>query len=118
MQGGRGRNPGVHGFSEILYAFSSAGNNKAARLRYLGRHPFYNVAWRSPCGWAVSGDRGGARHCRLAGRQEAHPGERRHHADARRDLRDPADRTVLLVGRSPSCRRWRSAIVEHLMLWH
>jgi K+-transporting ATPase ATPase A chain len=38
-------NGGPHGFSEILYAFSSAGNNNGSAFAGLsGDRPFYNVA--------------------------------------------------------------------------
>jgi K+-transporting ATPase ATPase A chain len=38
-------NPGPHGFSEVLYAFSSAGNNNGSAFAGLGANtPFYNVA--------------------------------------------------------------------------
>jgi len=38
-------NPGVHGFSEILYAFSSAsGNNGSAFAGLSANTPFYNTA--------------------------------------------------------------------------
>jgi K+-transporting ATPase ATPase A chain len=38
-------NPGPHGFSEILYAFSSAGNNNGSAFAGLNANtPFYNVA--------------------------------------------------------------------------
>jgi len=38
-------NPGTHGFSEILYAFSSASNNNGSAFAGLGTNtPFYNVA--------------------------------------------------------------------------
>ena len=38
-------NPGPHGFSEILYAFSSAGNNNGSALGGLSaNNPFYNFA--------------------------------------------------------------------------
>jgi len=37
-------NPGVHGFSEVLYAYSSAGNNNGSAFAGLGaNNPFYNV---------------------------------------------------------------------------
>jgi K+-transporting ATPase ATPase A chain len=37
-------NPGAHGFSEILYAFSSAGNNNGSAFAGLGANtPFYNA---------------------------------------------------------------------------
>src|SRR5262245_46585223 len=36
-------NPGVHGFSEVFYAFSSAGNNNGSAFAGLGANtPFYN----------------------------------------------------------------------------
>ncbi len=38
-------NPGAHGFSEILYAFSSAANNNGSAFAGLGAgSPFYNIA--------------------------------------------------------------------------
>jgi K+-transporting ATPase ATPase A chain len=38
-------NPGAHGFSEILYAFSSAANNNGSAFAGIGANtPFYNVA--------------------------------------------------------------------------
>jgi K+-transporting ATPase ATPase A chain len=38
-------NPTVHGFSEILYAFSSAGNNNGSAFAGLSANtPFYNIA--------------------------------------------------------------------------
>ena len=38
-------NPGAHGFSEVLYAFSSAGNNNGSAFAGLGTNtPFYNIA--------------------------------------------------------------------------
>jgi K+-transporting ATPase ATPase A chain len=38
-------NPGAHGFSEVLYAFSSAGNNNGSAFAGLGANtPFYNWA--------------------------------------------------------------------------
>jgi K+-transporting ATPase ATPase A chain len=37
-------NPGPHGFSEVLYAFTSAGNNNGSAFAGLGTNtPFYNV---------------------------------------------------------------------------
>ncbi len=37
-------NPGVHGFSEVLYAFSSAANNNGSAFAGLGANtPFYNL---------------------------------------------------------------------------
>jgi potassium-transporting ATPase potassium-binding subunit len=38
-------NPGPHGFSEVLYAFTSAGNNNGSAFAGLnGNTPFYNLA--------------------------------------------------------------------------
>jgi K+-transporting ATPase ATPase A chain len=38
-------NPGAHGFSEILYAFSSAANNNGSAFAGISANtPFYNVA--------------------------------------------------------------------------
>jgi K+-transporting ATPase ATPase A chain len=38
-------NPGIHGFSEVLYAFSSAGNNNGSAFAGLGANtPWYNGA--------------------------------------------------------------------------
>ncbi len=37
-------NPGAHGFSEVLYAFSSAGNNNGSAFAGLNANiPFYNM---------------------------------------------------------------------------
>jgi K+-transporting ATPase ATPase A chain len=37
-------NPGAHGFSEVLYAFSSVGNNNGSAFAGLGaNNPFYNL---------------------------------------------------------------------------
>ena len=38
-------NPGAHGFSEILYAFTSAGNNNGSAFQGLSANtPFYNIS--------------------------------------------------------------------------
>ncbi|MBI2851574.1 MAG: potassium-transporting ATPase subunit KdpA [Chloroflexi bacterium] len=38
-------NPGAHGFSEVLYAFSSAGNNNGSAFAgIMANTPFYNIA--------------------------------------------------------------------------
>ena len=47
MAGGQAgpANPGAHGFSEILYAFSSAGNNNGSAFAGISANtPFYNTA--------------------------------------------------------------------------
>jgi K+-transporting ATPase ATPase A chain len=37
-------NPGAHGFSEVLYAFTSQGNNNGSAFAGLGANtPFYNL---------------------------------------------------------------------------
>ncbi|HEU5283592.1 MAG TPA: potassium-transporting ATPase subunit KdpA, partial [Burkholderiales bacterium] len=44
-------NPGTHGFSEVLYAFSSAGNNNGSAFAGLGANtPFYN-GWLGVAMW-------------------------------------------------------------------
>ncbi|MGQ5525322.1 potassium-transporting ATPase subunit KdpA [Chitinimonas sp. PSY-7] len=44
-------NPGVHGFSEVLYAFSSAANNNGSAFAGLNANtPFYNLAL-AVCMW-------------------------------------------------------------------
>ncbi|MCG3203612.1 MAG: Potassium-transporting ATPase potassium-binding subunit [Elusimicrobia bacterium] len=44
-------NPGAHGFSEVLYAFSSAGNNNGSAFAGLGaNNPFYNF-WLGLAMW-------------------------------------------------------------------
>ena len=59
-------NPGPHGFSEILYAFSSAGNNNGSAFAGLGANSlFYNIAlglvmligryWLAIAGLAMAG---------------------------------------------------------------
>ena len=50
-------NPGAHGFSEILYAFTSAGNNNGSAFAGLSANtPFYNVALGARrCGSGASG---------------------------------------------------------------
>ncbi|MDX2117159.1 MAG: potassium-transporting ATPase subunit KdpA [Planctomycetota bacterium] len=44
-EGNTTSNPGPHGFSQILYAFSSAGNNNGSAFAGLSANtPFYNIA--------------------------------------------------------------------------
>jgi K+-transporting ATPase ATPase A chain len=48
-------NPGAHGFSEILYAFSSAANNNGSAFAGLSANtPFYNGCWAWRCGSGAS----------------------------------------------------------------
>ena len=43
-------NAGPHGFSEVLYAFASAGNNNGSAFGGLGANtPFYNISWDWLC---------------------------------------------------------------------
>jgi len=47
LQGGKATifNPGTHGFSEVLYTFTSQGNNNGSAFAGLGANtPFYNLA--------------------------------------------------------------------------
>ena len=87
-------NPGAHGFSEILYAFTSAGNNNGSAFAGVSANTaFYNTAlglvmwlgryWPIIAVLAVAG---------LARGQEARAGHRRHHADPRTDVHHPAHR--------------------------
>ena len=87
-------NPGAHGFSEILYAFTSAANNNGSAFAGLSANtPFYNVDARH-CHVVrpLRRHRTGARHRRFAGCQEAHRRRRRHPADAWSAVRHAADR--------------------------
>ncbi len=79
-------NPGAHGFSEILYAFSSAsGNNGSAFAGSVGEHAvLQHRARHRHVLRALLDHRPGARARRLAGGEEEGPGGRRHAADAQR----------------------------------
>ena len=47
-------NPGAHGFSEVLYAFTSAGNNNGSAFAGLSpTRPSTTCCWPSPCGSAA-----------------------------------------------------------------
>ena len=65
-------NPGPHGFSEILYLFtSSTGNNGSAFGGITGNTPFYNIdRRRRDVRRPLLHDHPGHGHCRLACRQE------------------------------------------------
>jgi K+-transporting ATPase ATPase A chain len=88
-------NPGAHGFSEILYAFTSAANNNGSAFAGLSANtPFYNtmLGYRHVVR-PLRRDRAGAGHRRRPGRQEAHRRiERRHPADPWPAVRRAADR--------------------------
>jgi K+-transporting ATPase ATPase A chain len=48
-------NPGIHGFSEVLYAVSSAANNNGSAFAGLSAAtPFWNCCWRSACSLVAS----------------------------------------------------------------
>jgi K+-transporting ATPase ATPase A chain len=49
-------NPGAHGFAEVLYAFSSAGNNYGSAFAGLGANtpPSTTRCWALPCGSGAS----------------------------------------------------------------
>jgi K+-transporting ATPase ATPase A chain len=87
-------NPGAHGFSEILYAFSSAGNNNGSAFAGLSANtPFYKyAAGLRHALRALLDHRAGTGHRRLAGRQEAHSARCRHAADPYPAVRPSADR--------------------------
>jgi K+-transporting ATPase ATPase A chain len=114
-------NPGAHGFSEILYAFSSAGNNNGSAFAGLSANtPFYNLAlglvmwlgrfWPIVAVLAIAGS--------LAAKKRIPPG----------DGTMPTHGvtfvilligTVLLVGALTFVPALAlGPIVEHLMLWH
>ena len=49
-------NPGAHGFSEVLYAFSSLGNNNGSAFAGLGaNNPFYNLTGGLAMLWPATG---------------------------------------------------------------
>lgn len=49
-------NPGPHGFSEVLYAVSSAANNNGSAFAGLSANPHSGtVCWRSACLLVASG---------------------------------------------------------------
>ena len=113
-------NPGAHGFSEILYAFSSAANNNGSAFAGLSANtPFYNTL----LGFAMwfgrfARHRPGARDRRLAGgkkRVPAPPGTLPTHAPLFVAL---LIGTVLLVGAADlrPCAR-AGPVVEHFMLF-
>jgi len=70
-QGRRGESA-AHGFSEILYAFTSAGNNNGSAFADCPpTRPSTTRRSASSCGSAVLADRGRTGGCRVARRQEA-----------------------------------------------
>ena len=86
-------NPGAHGFSEILYAFTSASNNNGSAFAGVSVNtPFYNTALGLVMWLGRYGRSSGARGRGLARGEETHSGHRRHHAHARADVHHPAHR--------------------------
>jgi potassium-transporting ATPase potassium-binding subunit len=114
-------NPGAHGFSEILYAFSSAGNNNGSAFGGLSANtPFYNVAlgltmwlgrfWPIAAVLAVAGS--------LAAKKRIPPGEGTMPTHGITFVVLLIG-TVLLVGALTFVPALAlGPIVEHLMLWH
>jgi hypothetical protein len=87
-------NPGIHGFSEILYAFSSSSNNNGSAFAGLtASGMFYATAQGITMLMGPLLDhRAGARHRGLSGAQEICAAERGHAADAHTALRFSAGR--------------------------
>jgi K+-transporting ATPase ATPase A chain len=114
-------NPGAHGFSEILYAFSSAGNNNGSAFGGISANtPFYNVAlaitmwlgrfWPIAAVLAVAGS--------LAAKKRIPPGEGTMPTHGFTFVVLLIG-TVLLVGALTFVPALAlGPIVEHLMLWH
>ena len=98
-------NPGAHGFSEILYAFSSAGNNNGSAFAGLGRQhaALQHHARRRDAVRALLADDPGARDRGLAGGEEA---SRRAPARCPRTRRcsSPVLMGTVLLGRRPDLR--------------
>ena len=95
-------NPGAHGFSEILYAFSSAANNNGSAFAGLSANTvFYNSVDRSrDVPRPLLADRRRTRGRGFARGEEARAGHRRHDADARSPVRGTADRLGLVDRRA------------------
>ena len=112
-------NPAAHGFSEILYAFSSAANNNGSAFAGLSANtPFYNTLARHlHVVRALLAHRADARHRRLAREEEARARQRA--ARCRRTRRSSSrcsSAPSSSSARSRSSRRSRSGpIVEHLL---
>ena len=116
---GGGANPGAHGFSEILYAFSSAGNNNGSAFAGLSANtPFYNIgAWLRDVVLAILADRPGARdRGRLASKKRPPAGTLPTHTPL---FVRCSSSSVLLVGALTFVPALAlGPIVEHLMLFH
>jgi K+-transporting ATPase ATPase A chain len=114
-------NPGAHGFSEILYAFTSASNNNGSAFAGLSANtPFYNVAlglavwfgrfWPIAAVLAVAGSLGAKK------RVPVTSGTMPTHGPTFVVL---LIGTILLVGALTFVPALAlGPVVEHLMLWH
>ena len=104
-------NPSTHGFSEVLYAFSSAGNNNGSAFAGLGANtPFYNtIAWlcHVDCTLLAGNPRPGNRG--FAGEQEESPSKRRDTSHAHAIIYCMADRR--------HHHRWRVELPARLGAW-
>ena len=100
-------NPGGHGFSEVLYAFSSAANNNGSAFAGLRRQHavLQRLARRGDVVRALRRDRAGAGDRRIAGGEEAAGDGTRHDADARAAVRRTAGRHGTAGGRADLCSR-------------
>ncbi len=112
-------NPGAHGFSEVLYAFSSAGNNNGSAFAGLNANtPFYNIVLgHGDVGRALLADDSHAGDRRLAGAEEIHAAGSRHAADASPLFVVMLVSTILLVGALTFVPALAlGPIVEHLQM--
>ena len=111
-------NPGAHGFSEVLYAFSSAGNNNGSAFAGLSANtPFYNTAL-GLCDAVrpLLAGHPGAGHRRLPGREEDGAAAARHAAHPHAAVRGLLVGVVILVGALTFVPALAlGPIVEHLM---
>ena len=103
-------NPGGHGFSEVLYAFTSAANNNGSAFGGLTvTSDFFQIMLGAgDAGRPVAADRPGAAARRIAGRAGQGPRDRRHPSHPQAPLRRDAgrrhphhDRPHLLPGARP-----------------
>ena len=87
-------NNGAHGFSEILYAYSSgAGNNGSAFAGINANTPWYNLTLgHRHAGRKVPLHHSGPGHCRQSGLEETDSRDQRHVADKRFAVCGSADR--------------------------
>ena len=114
-------NPGAHGFSEILYAFTSAANNNGSAFAgTLSEHALLQRrARRGHVVGALLADRRGARDSRVAGRQEsASPSTAGTMPTHGMTFIVLLIGTMLLVGALTFVPALAlGPVVEHLMLW-